>query len=121
MTPIRLKAAGIDAIQVSSHGGRQLDSAPPPILALRRIREAVGRDYPLFYDTGIRSGEDIVKAYAMGADFVFIGRALLFALAARGEAGLEQLWDVLSEETSLTLAQIGRTSMRSLADTIVPD
>ena len=118
---IRLKAAGIDAIQVSSHGGRQLDSAPPPILALRRIREAVGRDYPLFYDTGIRSGEDIVKAYAMGADFVFIGRAFLFALATRGEAGLQQLWDILSEETSLTLAQIGRTSMHSLADTIVPD
>ena len=84
---LRLKAAGVDAIQVSSHGGRQLDSAPPPILTLGKIREALGEDYPLFYDTGIRSGEDIVKAYAMGADFVFIGRALLFALAARARAG----------------------------------
>jgi len=118
---VRLKAAGVDAIQVSSHGGRQLDSAPPPIWALRKIREAVGGNYPLFYDTGIRSGEDIVKAYAMGADFVFLGRAFLFALAARGESGLEQIWDVLLEETSLTLAQIGRTSMHSLVDTIVLD
>lgn len=116
---IRLRGAGVDGIQVSSHGGRQLDSAPPPILMLRRIREAVGKDYPLFYDSGIRSGEDIIKAYAMGADFVFLGRPLLFAMAAGGEQGLSQLWDVLTDETSLTLAQLGRTSMRGLADTLV--
>ncbi len=115
---VRLKAAGVDAVQVSSHGGRQLDAAPPPILALRRIRDAVGDEYPLFYDTGLGSGEDVVKAYAMGADFVFFGRALLFALAAGGERGLGQLWDVLTTETSLTLAQIGRTSMTGLSETI---
>ena len=112
----RLKKEGVDAIQVSSHGGRQLDSAPPPIVMLPRIREAVGADYPLFYDSGIRSGEDIVKAYAMGADFVFLGRPLLFAMAACGEAGLTQLCDVLADETSLTLAQIGRRTMQGLAD-----
>lgn len=115
---VRLKQAGVDGIQVSSHGGRQLDSAPPPILMLGRIRDAVGKDYPLFYDSGIRSGEDIVKAYAMGADFVFLGRPLLFAMAAAGERGLSQLWDVLSDETSLALAQTGRTSMHGLADTL---
>lgn len=118
---VRLKQAGVDAVQVSSHGGRQLDSAPPPILMLRRIREAVGQDYPLFYDSGIRSGEDIVKAYAMGADFVFLGRPLLFAMAAGGERGLSQLWDVLTDETSLTLAQLGRTSMAELAATLAGD
>ncbi len=118
---VRLKAAGVDAVQVSSHGGRQLDSAPPPVLMLEKIRDAVGEDFPLFYDSGLRSGEDVVKAYAQGADFVFFGRALLFAMAAGGEAGLHKLWDVLSAETSLTLAQIGRTSMRSLKDTRVPD
>lgn len=118
---IRLKAAGVDAIQVSSHGGRQLDSAPRPILALKRIRDAVGKDFPLFYDSGLLSGEDIIKAYAMGADFVFFGRALLFAMAARGEIGLSQLWNVLSEETSLTLAQLGRTSMQSLGNTVAPN
>lgn len=116
---VRLKEAGVDAIQVSSHGGRQLDSAPPPILMLRRIREAVGPEFPLFYDSGLRSGEDIVKTYAMGADFVFLGRPLLFAMAALGEAGLAQLWNVLCEETSLTLAQLGRTSLRSLSSTLV--
>ena len=118
---VRLKEAGVDAVQVSSHGGRQLDSAPPPIMMLRRIREAVGKTYPLFYDSGIRSGEDIVKAYAMGADFVFLGRPLLFAMAAGGEAGLSQLCDVLSDETSVTLAQLGRTSMQDLADTLASE
>jgi len=115
---VRLKKAGVDAVQVSSHGGRQLDSAPPAILMLRRIRDAVGKDYPVFYDSGIRSGEDIVKAYAMGADFVFLGRSLLFAMAAGGETGLSQLCDVLSDETSVTLAQLGRTSMRDLLETL---
>ena len=118
---VRLKATGVDAVQVSSHGGRQLDSAPPPILALRKIRKAVGDDYPLFYDSGLRSGEDVVKAYAMGADFVFFGRSMLFAAAADGERGLSQLWDVFLNEASLTLAQLGRTSMQSLAETIAPD
>lgn len=114
----RLKNAGVDAIQVSSHGGRQLDSAPPPILMLPQIRDAVGDDFPVFYDSGLRSGEDVVKAYAMGADFVFFGRAMQFAMAAGGETGLRQLWDVLIDEVSLTLAQLGRTSMQSLSGTL---
>ncbi|MEM7636282.1 MAG: alpha-hydroxy acid oxidase [Pseudomonadota bacterium] len=118
---VRLKQAGVDAVQVSSHGGRQLDSAPPPILMLQHIRAAVGNDYPLFYDSGIRSGEDVVKAYAMGADFVFLGRPVLFAMAAGGERGLSQLWDVLTDETSLTLAQLGRTSMQDLPATLAAD
>lgn len=107
----RLKAEGVDAIQVSSHGGRQLDCAPPPILALKRIREAVGDSYPLFYDTGIRSGEDVVKAYTMGASYVFFGRALQFAIAAGGEAGLEQFRHMIADEVGLTLAQLGRVTL----------
>lgn len=107
----RLKSEGVDAIQVSSHGGRQLDCAPPPILALRAIRSAVGPDYPLFYDTGLRSGEDVVKAYEMGASFVFFGRALQLAIAAGGEAGLARFWDLVTEEVGLTLAQIGCTRL----------
>lgn len=116
---VRLKSAGVDAIQVSAHGGRQLDAAPPPIQMLGKIRQAVGPEFPLFYDSGLRSGDDIVKAYAMGADFVFLGRALLFAMAARREAGLTQLWNVFTEEISLTLAQIGKTSMHSLSSSLV--
>lgn len=111
----RLKSLGVDAIQVSSHGGRQLDSAPPPILCLQRIRQELGDTYPLFYDTGLRSGEDVIKAYAMGASFVFFGRSLLFAMAADAERGLSKLWSVFEEEISLTLAQTGYTSMRNLS------
>lgn len=108
---LRLKSVGVDAVQVSSHGGRQLDSAPPPILALARIREALGPEFPIFYDTGIRSGEDVVKAYSQGANFVFLGRAVLFAMAAGGEAGLERLWQIFRDEASLTLAQMGLRQM----------
>jgi L-lactate dehydrogenase (cytochrome) len=108
---LRLKAEGIDAIQVSNHGGRQLDCAPAPILALKRIREAIGADFPLFYDTGLQSGEDVVKAYAMGANYVFFGRAMQFAIAAGGRDGLEQFWSLVTQEIGLTLAQIGRTSL----------
>lgn len=107
----RLMSEGVDAIQVSSHGGRQLDAAPAPILALRAVREAVGPAYPLFYDTGLRSGEDVVKAYEMGANFVFFGRAMQFAIAAGGEAGLHNFWTLITDEVGLTLAQMGRTGL----------
>jgi L-lactate dehydrogenase (cytochrome) len=108
---LMLRDAGVDAIQVSSHGSRQLDSAPPPITALADIRQAVGPDVPLFYDTGLRSGEDVVKAFQQGANFTFLGRILQFAIAAAGEEGLAALWDVLKTETSITIAQIGKTSL----------
>ena len=112
---IRLKASGVDAIQVSSHGGRQADAAPAPILALRDIREAVGDDFTLFYDSGVRSGEDIAKAYALGANFVFVGRVWQFAIAARGEAGLEEMRAVLAAEFDATLAQVGAKSPSDLS------
>lgn len=108
---IELKKAGVDGIQVSSHGARQLDSAPASISALADIRAALGHDFPLFYDSGLRSGEDVVKAFSQGADFTFLGRILQFAIAAGGEEGLHELWDVLCQETSITLAQIGKTGM----------
>ncbi len=110
----RLIQHGVDAIQVSSHGGRQLESVPQAIQALGRIRAAVGDQYPLIYDSGIRTGEDICKAYAMGANFVMLGRPLLFAMAAGGEQGLHQLVDVLSQETSIALAQMGLTQVNQL-------
>lgn len=99
---------------------RQLDGAPPPILALPAIRKAVGPDFPLFYDSGLRSGEDVVRAFAMGADFVFFSRVMQFAIAiaAGGEAGLGQFTDLITREIHLTLAQIGRTGMKNLAETL---
>ena len=114
---VRLKQIGIDAIQVSSHGSRQLDAAPCPILMLADMRAALGPHYPIFYDSGIRSGEDVIKAYAMGADYVFVGRAFLFALAAQGAKGAQRISDILAEEASLTLAQLGRTNMKNLHET----
>ncbi len=118
---VRLKAAGVDAIQVSSHGGRQLDSAPYPILALRDIRAAVGPEFPLFFDSGIRSGEDVLKAYALGADFVFLGRSILYSLAAGGERGMEQMWDIFSDEISIAMAQLGMDSLKSRPTPMVPE
>jgi len=117
---IRLKAAGVDAIQVSSHGGRQLDAAPYPILALREIRAAVGNDYPLFFDSGIRGGEDVLKAYAMGADFVFLGRSMLYSLAAAGQSGLQKMWDIFSDEISIGMAQLGMTSLQQRPQALLP-
>jgi L-lactate dehydrogenase (cytochrome) len=111
---VQLRRDGADAIQVSSHGGRQLDAAPPPILQLRAIRQALGPGFPLFYDTGLRCGEDVIKAYALGADFVFFGRAMQYALAGGGEHGLVRWWQLLADDIGNTLAQIGRTSLRDL-------
>lgn len=115
----RMQAMGVDAVQVSSHGGRQLDGAPPAIECLAAIRQAVGSDYPLFFDSGLRSGEDILKAYATGANFVFMGRPLLFAMAAEGESGLQQLAQVLSLETSIALAQLGVCSIADVDNQMI--
>lgn len=115
----KLVAHGVDAIQVSSHGGRQLESVPQAINALAKIRAAVGDEFPLIYDSGIRTGEDVCKAYAMGADFVMLGRPLLFAMAAGGEKGLNQLIDVLSQETSIALAQMGLTDINQLDERVL--
>ncbi|MFK7856067.1 MAG: alpha-hydroxy acid oxidase [Granulosicoccus sp.] len=116
---LRMKAMGVDAVQVSSHGGRQLESAPAAIDCLASIRAEIGEDYPLFFDTGLRTGEDVVKAYAMGANYVFLARPLLFAMAANGQAGLQQLTEVLSQETSIALAQLGICSMGEINSSVI--
>jgi isopentenyl diphosphate isomerase/L-lactate dehydrogenase-like FMN-dependent dehydrogenase len=115
----KMKELGVDAIQVSSHGGRQLDSGPPAIYALEKIRDELGVDFPLFYDSGLRTGEDIIKAYALGANYVFLGRPLLFAMAANGETGLKQINDVLAEETSIALAQLGLCDMQTVSRELI--
>lgn len=112
------KKAGVDAIQVSSHGARQLESAPEPIRMLPQIRKAVGNDVAVFYDSGVRSGEDILKALALGADFAFVGRILQFAIAAGGEEYLGHMWNVLSDELSIAMAQIGATNPKELEGTV---
>ena len=111
---LALKSAGVDAIQVSSHGARQLESAPSPFAMLPDIRKALGPEYPIFFDSGLRSGEDALKALSAGADFVFFGRILQFAIAAAGEAGLQRLWDVLSDELSIAMAQTGLCNLEDV-------
>ena len=104
---VKLKEYGVDAVQVSSHGARQLESAPAAFEMLPLIRKAVGPDMPVFFDSGLRSGEDALKALLTGADFVFFGRLLQFAIAAGGEEGLQRMWEVLSAEMSIAMAQTG--------------
>ena len=94
---VRIKESGVDAIYISNHGGRQLDAVSPAIAALPAIRAAVGEGYPLIFDSGIRSGEGIVKALALGADYVMLGRPMLYAVASSGKSGLMTLIKVLSE------------------------
>lgn len=116
---VRIQEVGADAIYVSNHGGRQLDSAPPAITRLPLIREAVGTDYPLLFDSGIRNGEAVVKALALGANFVMLGRPFLYASGADGERGVLRLVELLSDEISLTLAQLGCNRVEELDPSMV--
>lgn len=107
-------ATGADALWVSNHGGRQLDSAPAAITQLRLIRETVGHAYPLIFDSGIRSGEDVVKALATGADFVMLGRPFLYAAGAAGALGVSTLVDVMNEQISQSLAQLACANINDI-------
>ena len=100
---------GCTAVMISNHGGRQLDSAPAAIQMLPRIRQAVGSDIPLIFDSGVRSGEGVAKALACGADFVMLGRPFLYAVGAGGPAGLEQMLDMLANDLGIVMAQLGCT------------
>ena len=111
---VRARDLGCDGVVVSNHGGRQLDSAPATIDVLPEIRDAVGRDFPLILDSGVRSGEHIVKALAAGADFVLVGRAMMYAVAAYGPSAAKELIKLLIDEASRCLGQIGYTDLASL-------
>jgi len=108
------RRAGADGIIVSNHGGRQVESGPATIEALPEIVSAVGGDMTVMLDSGIRSGGDIVKAYALGAEFTFSGRCFVYAAGALGPIGGEHALDLLTDEVDRTLAQIGATGMDEL-------
>jgi L-lactate dehydrogenase (cytochrome) len=103
--------AGVQGIVVSNHGGRQLDSAPSSISALPRIVDAVDSRVEVLMDGGVHNGQDVVKAMALGARAVMIGRAWVYALAARGETGVRHLLSQMQREISVTLALTGLTSV----------
>ncbi|MGB3740792.1 MAG: alpha-hydroxy acid oxidase [Castellaniella sp.] len=103
--------AGADAIVVSNHGGRQLDGAPSTISALSPIVRAVGSQAEVWMDGGIRSGQDVLRALAMGARGVLVGRAFLYALGALGEAGVNRCLELIANELSVSMAFCGRTKV----------
>lgn len=109
----RAAQAGADGVIVSNHGGRQLDSAPSPIEAFPAIRDAIRDQLVLMLDSGVRRGADVLKAVALGARFVFVGRATLYGVAAGGLAGATKAIEILREEIDLVMAQTG---CRTLAD-----
>jgi len=115
--------AGVTAISVSNHGGNNLDGTPAPIRALPAIAEAVGDDVEIVLDGGIRRGSDAVKALALGARAVMLGRAYLWGLAAGGQAGVENVLDIMRSGIDSALLGLGHSSVHDLGpdDLIVPD
>lgn len=108
------KECGAEGIVLSNHGGRQLDGTVSPMQVLSQVRAEVGRDLHIIIDSGFRRGTDIVKALALGADAVMVGRPLLYAVATEGEAGVKAAIITLKEEIDRTLAQLGYTSLTQL-------
>jgi isopentenyl diphosphate isomerase/L-lactate dehydrogenase-like FMN-dependent dehydrogenase len=111
---LRAADCGADGIFVSNHGGRQLDGAPSPIEVLPEIAAAAGGRLKIMVDSGFRRGSDIVKALALGADMVFLGRATLYAAAAGGEPAIRHALDLLKSEVDRVLALLGCTSVAAL-------
>jgi isopentenyl diphosphate isomerase/L-lactate dehydrogenase-like FMN-dependent dehydrogenase len=114
--------AGVTAISVSNHGGNNLDGTPAPIRALPAIAEAVGDQVEVLLDGGIRRGSDVAKSLALGAKAVMIGRAYLWGLAANGQAGVENVLDLLRDGLGACLTGLARGSTADLSrdDVVVP-
>jgi L-lactate dehydrogenase (cytochrome)/glycolate oxidase len=120
---MRAVDAGVTAISVSNHGGNNLDGTPASIRALPAVAEAVGHQIEVVLDGGVRRGGDVVKALALGARAVMIGRAYLWGLAVNGQAGVENVLDVLRGGIDSALLGLGRSSIGELGpeDLVVPD
>jgi isopentenyl diphosphate isomerase/L-lactate dehydrogenase-like FMN-dependent dehydrogenase len=119
----KAKALGVTAISVSNHGGNNLDSTPATIRCLPAIVDAVGDDVEILLDGGIRRGSDVVKALALGARAVMIGRPYLWGLAASGSLGVTNVLEILRAGVSETLYALGKRSIMELerTDVLVPD
>jgi L-lactate dehydrogenase (cytochrome) len=110
---------GASALVVSNHGGRQLDGAPSSISMLPRVVEAVGSDIDVLFDGGIRSGQDILRALALGAKGCLIGRAYIYGLGAGGEAGVAKAIDILRKELDVSMALTGVTRIGDIGPQIL--
>ncbi len=111
--------SGADALIVSNHGGRQLDGAPSSIRALPGIVAAVGRDIEVWVDGGIRSGQDVIRALALGAKGTLIGRAFVYGLGALGEAGVSKALQLIANELDLTMAFCGLRDVNAVDGSIL--
>jgi len=112
-------AAGVDAIVVSNHGGRQLDGAPSSISALPAIAQAVGSDTEVLFDGGIRTGSDMLRALGLGARACLIGRAYIYGLGAGGKAGVAKAIDILKKELSVAMALTGTTRVSDIGPQVI--
>jgi isopentenyl diphosphate isomerase/L-lactate dehydrogenase-like FMN-dependent dehydrogenase len=111
---VAYKACGVDGILISNHGGRQLEAAPATIDQLPLIRAAVGESFPLLVDGGVRSGIDICRMLARGADFVMLGRPVYYAMAAMGRPGAAHVIELLIEEFRCAMGQLGCENIAEL-------
>jgi L-lactate dehydrogenase (cytochrome) len=107
-------SAGADGVQLSNHGGRQLDRVVPPVELIAPVRDAVGPSVTVLMDSGVRHGADIAVALALGADGCAIGRAYLYGLMAGGEAGVDKALDILATQFTRTLQLLGVRSVSEL-------
>jgi len=117
---VKLVNEGVDAVWVSNHGGRQFDGARASLDALRDIRGAVGEHYPLIYDGSVSGGLDVMRAIAVGADFVMLGRAFHFGLAAFGARGAEHVLDILRDDMSANMGQLGTRRLKDIKGRMRP-
>ena len=111
--------SGADALIVSNHGGRQLDGAQSSIEALPTIVDAVGKQIEVHMDGGVRSGQDVLRAWALGAKGVYIGRPFLYGLGAMGEAGVTKCLEIIHKELDLTMAFTGHTQLNNVTKDIL--
>ena len=109
------REAGADGLVVSNHGGRELDAAPASLTALPAVRAAVGPDFPLLFDGGVRSGQDVFRALALGADGVMVGRLQAYALSVAGALGVGHMIKLLREELEICMALAGCASLADVA------
>jgi L-lactate dehydrogenase (cytochrome) len=116
----RARECGADGIIISNHGGRQLDGAVSPLHVLPAIKEAIS-DLPVMLDGGVRRGTDVLKALALGADFVFVGRPFLYAASIGAMAGVTRAIDLMCEELKRNMSLVGISRLSDLtADFVVP-
>jgi lactate 2-monooxygenase len=115
----RAAECGVDGIVVSNHGGRQVDGAVAALDALVEVREEVGPDAVVLMDSGVRRGSDVLKALALGADAVLLGRPYVYGLAVGGQAGVEAVVRQLAAEIDITLALVGGRTVRELDRSLV--